>query len=66
MQATWRNEFQNVKENAATRVSELNPMIDRQLEICSDWRSHDALDGMKPNEYLESWRISQAPHSHMQ
>ena len=65
MQATWRNEFYNVKENTATRLSELNPMIDRQLEIYNDWRPHDALDGMTPNEYLESWRISEAPHSQM-
>ena len=65
MQATWRNEFQNVKGIAATRLSELNPMIDRQLEIYNDYRPHDALDGMTPNEYLDSWRISETPHSHM-
>ena len=42
MQATWRNGFLNVKGTATTRLSELNPMIDRQLEIRNDRRPHDA------------------------
>ena len=63
-QATWPNEFHNLKGIAATRLFELNPMFDRQLEIQNDHRPHDALDGMTPNDYLESWRISETPHSH--
>ena len=50
----------------ATRLFEPDPMIGRQLEIQNDWRPHDELDGMTPSEYLESWRISETPHSQMQ
>ena len=54
MQATWCNDFHNIKSTAANRLSELNPMIDRQLEIQNDCWPHDARDGMTPNGHLES------------
>ena len=54
MQATWCNEFHNIKCTATNRLPEFNPMIDRQLEIHNDHSPHDAPDGMTPNEFLES------------
>ena len=64
IQATWRNEFYNVHDTA-TRISELNPQIDRQLAVYNGYRPHDALEGLTPNEYLESRRISEDPPSQM-
>ena len=64
MQATLRNELFNVQETAVS-VTELNPLIDRYLDFYNGERPHDALDGMTPDEYLESRRIGEAPPSHM-
>ena len=64
MQATLRNELFNVQETAVS-VTGLNPLIDRYLDFYNGERPHDALDGMTPDEYLESRRIGEAPPSHM-
>ena len=64
MQATWRNEFYNVQDTAVN-ITELNPMIERHLRIYNSWRPHDALDGLTPNQYLESQRIKEDRRSHM-
>ena len=64
MQATWRNEFYNVQDTAS-KLSELSPLIDEYLDFYNGERPHDALDGMTPDEYLESWRIGEAPPLHM-
>ncbi len=64
LQATWRNEFHNVQDTASN-VAELAPLIDEYLAFHSGWRPHDALDGMTPDEYLESRRIGETPPLHM-
>ena len=64
MQATWRNGFHNVQDTAVS-VSGLSPLIDEYLDFHSGWRPHDALGGMTPDEYLDKWRISGDPASHM-
>ena len=64
MQATWRNEFYNVQETASN-VTGLAPLIEEYLAFHNGRRPHDALDGMTPDEYLESWRIGEAPPLHM-
>ena len=64
MQATLRNELCNVQDKAVN-VTGLKPLIDKYLSFYNGRRPHDALDGMTPNEYLESRRIGEAPTSHM-
>ena len=64
MQATWRNEFHNIQDTAVN-VTGLAPLIDQYLAFYNGRRPHDALDGMTPDEYLESRRIKEAPPSHM-
>ena len=64
MQATLRNEFYNVQDTAVT-LAQLNPMIDSYLKFYNGRRPHDSLEGMTPDEYLESRRIGEAPPSHM-
>ena len=46
-----------------SNVAELAPLIDEYLAFYNGWRPHDALDGMTPDEYLESRRIGEAPPS---
>ena len=64
MQATLRNEFYNVQDTAVN-VSGLRPLIDEYMELYNGWRPHDSLDGMTPDEYLESRRIGDTPTLHM-
>ncbi len=64
MQATLRNEFYNVQDTAVN-VSGLRPLIDEYMELYNGWRPHDSLDGMTPDEYLESRRIGETPPLHM-
>ncbi len=64
MQATLRNEFHNVQDTAVN-VSGLRPLIDEHMAFYNTQRPHDALDGMTPDEYLESRRISETPPLHM-
>ena len=64
LQATWRNAFHNVQDTASN-VTGLAPLIDGYLAFHSGRRPHDALDGMTPDEYLESRRIGEAPTFHM-
>ncbi len=64
MQATIRNEFYNVQDTAVN-VSGLRPLIDEYMELYNGWRPHDSLDGMTPDEYLESQRIGETPPLHM-
>ena len=64
LQATWRNRFHNVQDSASN-VTEPAPLIDGYLAFLSGRRPHEALDGMTPDEFLESLRISEAPPSHM-
>ena len=39
---------------SAPNVSGLRPLIDEYMELYNGWRPHDSLDGMTPDEYLES------------
>ncbi len=64
LQATWRNEFHNVQDTASN-VTGLRPLIDEYMAFYNTQRPHDALDGLTPDEYLQSRRISETPPLHM-
>lgn len=64
MQATLRNEFQNVRDTAV-QVSGLRPLTDEYMAFHSTQMAHDAPDGLTPDEYLQSRRIRETLPPHM-
>ena len=52
--------------NTATRLSELNPLVDRYVTFYNCQRPHDALDELTLVEHLRKRRIDGAAPSHMQ
>lgn len=64
MLAALRNEIFNV-QNTAVNISGLRPLIDECMDFYNGQRPHDALDGLTPDEYLQSRRIKETPPVHM-
>ena len=61
---SWRYEFHGVYDLPAS-VDELNPIIDSFQHLYNHHRPHGALAGMTPAAYLNKYRASGRPASHM-